>query len=368
MANIKQVITQNNESVLLNFDVISSFINKEDLGLLVDAMNKEVGKRKLAKEEIEQLQALMNVDALEAAKWKKTADVLKYISVFAIAEDNPEVMRKITEVLLGILGLNFPIANTVQGVLAKVPDRLFSALIQIGGLPSPNYLIYRGVNLVATKKIEKAKIQNEYDICTSEARTTLFIVCKNKLLSTEMNKLIESEDDLDDGTIVGTKDGAVHTIIWNESAWEAFHDKLTSEDRVLIIGKIKNTRPLTSEQIRFEKFGVKYGWHNNIATIEADPKALHTENNYREFLSVIDSLQIPEKLKKSVKFKLDWLAVGKLAIFPPLLLGDIFREGTEVKKQQLLFGLYSLYLQDLDVFLDMEYQEESKDMSAQINP
>ena len=249
------------------------------------------------------------------------------------------------------MGLFYPIANTAQGLLTKVPEQIFSVLIKIGGFATPEYLIYQGVNMIANKKAEKAKAQAEYDANAYENIVTLIVVCKNKLLSTEMNKLINLKDDLDDETIVGTKDGTVHTIIWNESAWKAFRDKLTSNEKVLIIGKIKNTMPLTLEQIRFEKFGVKYGWDKNIATIEADSKVLSKTDKYKEFLSSLNSLQVSEKLKKDVKFKFDWVTAGKLAIFPPALIGDILREDTEITKQQLLFGLYNFYMQDLAEFL-----------------
>lgn len=352
MTATNQDISNSNGSVLLNIEKISQSVELEDVQSLVEVIDKEIGDRKLDKEEIEQLQTIMSVDAVEAVKWKNVADVLKYISIFAIAENNPEALKKITEVLLGIVGLFYPIANTAQGLLAKVPNRLFSLLIKIGGFASPDYLIYRGVNMIATKKSEKAKAQAEYDASTYSNMVTLIIVCKNKLLSSEMNKLITAEDDLGDEMIVGTKDGTVHAIIWNESAWEAFRDKLTSNDKVLIIGKIKNSMPLTLEQVRFEGFGVKYGWNNNIATIEAEPKFLSKATIYNDLLSTLNSLQISDKLKKNAKFKFDWVAAGKLAIFPPLLIGDILRENTAVREQQLLFGLYKFYMQDLNEFLN----------------
>lgn len=340
------------ESVLLNVEKISQSIGQDDVQTLVSVIDTEIGNRKLEKEEIEQLQEIMSVDALESAKWKSVADVLKYISVFALAESHPEQMKKITETLLGIVGIFYPIANTAQGVLAKVPDRVFSSLIKIGGLASPEYLIYQGINMVAKKKLEKAKAQANCNVGADDTMTTLIIVCKNKLLSSEMSRLINSEDDLDEETVIGTKDGTVHTIVWNESAWEAFRDKLSGSEKILIIGKVKNAVPLSAEQVRFEKFGVKYGWDNNIATIEATPSVLKKASNYKEFLSAMSALPLSERLKKNAKFKFDWVTAGKLAFFPPLLLADLLREDTEVRKQQLLFGLYTLYMQDLSTFLD----------------
>ena len=86
--------------------------------------------------------------------------------------------------------------------------------------------------------------------------------------------------------------------------------------------------------------------------IDADPKVLSKTKEYKEFLSAINELEISDKLKKNAKFKFDWVTAGKLAIFPPLLIGDILHEGTAVKEQQLLFGLFNLYMQDLAEFLN----------------
>ena len=349
---VKQEIAKNNNSVLLKLENISQSIAPEDIETLSCAIDNEIGNRKLNKEEIEQLQSLMSVDALEASTWKNVADVLKYFSIFAIAENNPEAIKKISNALLTIIGTFYPAAGIAGGLLANVPDRLFSVLIKIGGFASPEYLLYRGINRIASGKAEKAKAQAEDDPDTYENMTTLIIVCKDNTLSTEMSRLIEKEDDVDEDTIVGTKDGTVHTIIWNEPAWQAFRDKLSGDEKILIIGKVKNTTPLNADQIRFEKYGVKYGWSQNIATIEADPKLLSRAKVYKEFLSAINDMQVSEKAKKNAKVKFDWLTAGKLAVFPPLLIGDLLYEDTAVKKQQLVFGLYSLYMQDLDKFLN----------------
>ena len=306
MAEKSQEIAKNNQSVLLKLENISQSITPEDIGTLSNVIDNEIGNRKLNKDEIEQLQSIMSVDALEAAKWKNVADVLKYFSIFAIAENNPEAIRKISNTLLSIIGTAYPAASIAGGLLANVPDHLFSVLIKIGGIASPEYLIYKGINKIASGKTEKAKAKAEDDPSTHENMSTLIIVCKDNALSAEMNKLIEKEDDVDENTVVGTKDGTVHTIIWNEPAWLSFRDKLTGNEKVLIIGKVKNTLPLISENIRFEKYGVKYGWNNNIAMIEADPKYLSRAKVYKDFLSEVKTLEISEKAKKNAKVKFDW--------------------------------------------------------------
>ncbi|MBE6968412.1 MAG: hypothetical protein E7444_08280 [Ruminococcaceae bacterium] len=354
MSNINESKVTKGKTLLFNINQVSQNINPDDFQAVVSILDKELGSRKLAKEEIEQLQAIMTVDALEGAKWKKVSDVLKYISLFAIAENNPEATKKFSEVVLGIIGIFYPIANTAQGLLAKVPDKLFTILIRIGGLASPEYLLYRGASFIANQKVKNAKELAESEAAADEGISSLIVVCKDKFFSEEMNRLINLKDDLDDETVVGTKDGAVHTIIWNEAAWDAYRDRLDSRDRVLIIGRIKNTVQLGSDQIRFDKYGVKYGWNNNIAWIDADPKVLNADHDYNAFLTAINALQGSEEQKKSAKTKFDLITVGKRVLFPPLILGDILRKDVEVRKQQLLYGLYNLYIQDLTEFLKPE--------------
>ena len=92
--NKKKNDANSNGTILLNIEKVSRSVEQEDIQTLVDVIGKEVGNHKLNKEEIEQLQAIMSIDALESAKWKNVADVLKYISIFAIAENNPEAMKK----------------------------------------------------------------------------------------------------------------------------------------------------------------------------------------------------------------------------------------------------------------------------------
>lgn len=354
MSLTKQLKSNGGESILLNIDEILQSVEKDGITSLANVINEEIGSRKLSKEEIVQLQEIMSVDALEGAKWKNVADVLKYISVFAVAESHPEDVKKIMGVLLTIIGMIYPAANSANGILAKVPDKVFVALTKIGGLATPEYLIYKGINVIAKKKMEKAKGQVELDTNVQDEVATLIVVCRNKLLSAEVIKIIEAKDDIDNETIVGVKDGTVQTILWNEAAWETFHKKLSGTEKVLIIDNIKHTESLTAQQIRFEKFGVRYGWNGNVARIEANPKVLKEVEDYQEFLAAMETFEISEKLKKNVKLKFDWKTAGKLAVFPPLLIVDFLNEEIEVKKQQLVFGLYNFYMQELAEFLKQE--------------
>lgn len=354
MATVTSKNSNKNETIFIAIKEDFKTATKENVDAIANIINKEIGEHKLNKEEKKQLQEIMNVEALEALKWQNIADVLNYLNIFSIAENNPKSIKKIIQILLDIVGIFYPVAKAAGYILASVPEKLFSALIKIGGFASPEYMLYRGAKMIADRKSEKARAKAEIDMNDCENMVNLIIVCKSSFLSEEMSKLIDTDNVIEGNTVVGTKDRTIHTTIWNQAAWEAYHNNLTNNDKVLIIGKIKNITPLKSEQIRFNKFGVKYGWNNNIVMVEADPKCLKNAEDYNDFLSAINDLQISEKFKENVKLKFDWGVVTKLALFPPLLIGDSVHENLAVREQQLLFGLSQLYIQDLSEFLTSE--------------
>lgn len=49
--------------------------------------------------------------------------------------------------------------------------------------------------------------------------TTLIVVYKDELLVNQLRKLIETKDDSNENTVVGTKDGSVQIVAWTEKIW-----------------------------------------------------------------------------------------------------------------------------------------------------
>ena len=62
---------------------------------------------------------------------------------------------------------------------------------------------------------------------------------------------------------------------------------------------IKNTDQLIPIlDVKFDKYGVMYGWAGNQAVLTCDPKKLGSDE-YQEFLKDIENLDIPEAIKKA---------------------------------------------------------------------
>lgn len=355
MAVTKNQIDSKGKSLVFSVDGIIKNINSGNIGELFEMFKNHVGDYKLDAEEKEQLKTIMNADALEAAKWKTVSDIFNnFISPAALMAEHPEKAKKIASIVLNKLAFIHPACAIAGNSILKVPDEIANPLLKVGALLAPDYLIYFGLSKIADKKVDKATRTAESESNVDQNLTKLIIVSKSKLLSSEIDKLINTKDDIDEENQVGTKDGTIHTIIWNEAAWDAFRQDLPENVKVLLIGNIKDSPNITFRETKFEEFGVKYGWVNNIAKIQADPSFLSKKSTYNDFLSALKKFQMPKKAKNNAKFKFDLFTVGKLAIFPPILLADAFLERGKLTEQQLLFGLHNIYLNDLSTFLNEE--------------
>ena len=226
---------------------------------------------------------------------------------------------------------------------------------------------------------------------------TLIVVFKDEMLLNQIRKLVETKDDTDEG-IVGTKDGSIKIISWNEKMWLGQKKMGNINNKVLFIDDIKETDQLIPLiEVKFEKHGVMYGWAGNQAVITCDPKKL-TEEEYQEFLNEIKKLDIPDEIKNAnknpenddlakqdAKGNLDNSANEKeeadnkddsTNIFSNLrnvaevgaeLFGDAFdiasknvegivksitRDKTAMRRQLLFYGIINLYYDDLETFMN----------------
>ena len=69
---------------------------------------------------------------------------------------------------------------------------------------------------------------------------SLIVVYKDELLLNQLRKLVETNDDTEDG-VVGVKDGSVKIVSWNEKMWLGQKKNGTINTKVLFIGDIKET-------------------------------------------------------------------------------------------------------------------------------
>ncbi len=108
----------------------------------------------------------------------------------------------------------------------------------------------------------------------------LIIVANDEYLkyATYLQGLISSIDD-EEGGQVGTKDGAVSAVIWDEEHHKANSKSLTSSNSVVLFGDSDYVRKNCSEiDTKFSRFGMSYGWLGNHANLRVADDALNKDN------------------------------------------------------------------------------------------
>lgn len=108
----------------------------------------------------------------------------------------------------------------------------------------------------------------------------LIIVANEEHLkyATYLQGLISSVDD-EEGKQIGTKDGAVSAVIWDEEHHKANSKSLTSGNSVLFFGDSDYVKNNCSEiNTEFSQFGMTYGWLGNHANLRVSSYALNKDN------------------------------------------------------------------------------------------
>lgn len=134
---------------------------------------------------------------------------------------------------------------------------------------------------------------------------TLIVVYKDELILNQLKKLVETnDDDKETGTIVGTEDGSITIVAWDEKMWLSQKKAGTVEDKVLFIGNIKGTDKLEPViDYKFDKWGIKYGWAGKQALILVDEYAVGKKEDYEAFLAEFKKQTLPEKKKEKTPVK-----------------------------------------------------------------
>ena len=196
--------------------------------------------------------------------------------------------------------------------------------------------------------------------------TTLIVVYKDELLVNQLKKLVETKDDADEETAVGTKDGSVNIVSWSEKVWLEQKKAGNINNKVLFLGDIKGTDKLTPIlDIQFDEYGVKYGWAGSQAAVFVDPKAISKKEDYAAFLEKLNALPVPEKLKAKVEMVATPAkvatgtgiaaalgAVGALGAGAVMFAKDVFTNKKAVKQQMLFYGIINLYNNHLEQFVN----------------
>lgn len=195
---------------------------------------------------------------------------------------------------------------------------------------------------------------------------TLIVVYKDELLVNQLKKLIETKDDGNEKSVVGTTDGSVQIVAWTEKVWLEQKKTGNITAKVLFIGDIKGTDKLVPViDVKFDQYGVKYGWAGNQAVLIANPKEMKTREDYASFIADLGLLPAPISVKAAIKATENHKITvkkedGKLNVkgmFSAISANvadtakDTFSNRKSLVQQLLIYGVFNLYNKDLEAFI-----------------
>lgn len=221
---------------------------------------------------------------------------------------------------------------------------------------------------------------------------TLIVVYKDEMLVNQLKKMVETNDDKGEDQVVGTKDGSINIVSWSEKVWLANKRAGNIKDKVLFLGDIKGTDKLIPViDVKFDEFGVRFGWAGNQAVLYADVKTLANREDYENFVNAIKGYLVPDMVKEPQKLKVikdnteedsnsdsgnpkvetdkknkpaivqkakkviatGTEAVGKAGSLMAVKAEDALRDKNAVRQQMLFYGVVNLYHDGLEAFMNM---------------
>ncbi|BBK61514.1 hypothetical protein A9CBEGH2_04540 [Amedibacterium intestinale] len=218
---------------------------------------------------------------------------------------------------------------------------------------------------------------------------TLIVVYKDEMVVNQLKKMVETHDDKEEG-IIGTRDDSVNVVAWTEKVWLNNKKAGNITDKVLFLGDISGTDKLIPVlDIKFNQFGVQYGWAGNQAVLFVDSKEMHDKDIYLDFIEQLSKLSVPDMIKEPIntryangeqestpneteddenknsrkkinkflgnaKNTLDKgvKALDKVRVNVASKTEDLLRDKKKVTRQQLFYGVVNLYNNDLDNFMN----------------
>lgn len=151
---------------------------------------------------------------------------------------------------------------------------------------------------------------------TNPTPKTLIVVYKDEMLLNQLKKMVESNDDVDIEKAVGATGNPINIVAWSEKVWLGNKKAGNINSKVLFLGEISGSDKLIPViDIKYDEYGVKFGWAGNQAILYAEPKELASNEKYLEFAHELVKEPVPEMIKhpKSIRIKDEEKAVEAAA-------------------------------------------------------
>ena len=192
-----------------------------------EAFKLDLERKKCLREELKLKDVDMN-------GWQTAADVIRHFDASELVMKHPQVAK---DTLCSMLS-SFPPTMIVGGLLRAVPDETLSNILGFSLKATPdhlvNMLVAHRANIVAARNAAFAEGDR-----TEPGKRNLAFVTKDELLFQQLKKLVESNDDESDEVVIGTKDGTVRLVRWEEQKWLYRSKTDTVDSKVIVVGDCK---------------------------------------------------------------------------------------------------------------------------------
>ena len=154
--------------------------------------------------------------------------------------------------------------------------------------------------------------------------TKLIIVCDESTVgyANYLRQLVSANDDEED-VIIGTKDGAIKVSVWLEKHYLDNMSTISSNEHVLFIGENQASKnEISSMNIKFDKYGMKYGWLGKRGMMLIS-KTIDNPEDYNEFIELCRNYKTEFELiefKKSLPEQAIDVAVSAMGDIPDIML------------------------------------------------
>lgn len=157
-------------------------------------------------------------------------------------------------------------------------------------------------------------------------------------------------------------DSRMHVILLTGDQWQIGHDSVPPDEKVMFIGREGFAHEsLKNVPIRYQRFGISYGWTGNRAVLRANPYGFKSYKEYKVFLKLLEREELTAHMNRGKDLDMkQMLAMAAVAVFVPFgsvlvggkLLKDWFSHTDAVRLQQYVYGVLLFYKHDLSLFMN----------------
>ena len=321
-------------------------MNPEGVQTILGVFAKETEEFKLDRERRRFLREELQLRDEELNSWQTAADVVKHFDSSELVRKHPQAAKN---TLITVLSM-FPPTLIVAGLCAAVPDETLSGILGFSLQATPDHLLNMLVSHQANVTAARNAAYAEADRVEAGKRNLVFVT-KDDLLYQQLKKLVETDDD--EEIVIGTEDGTVRLIRWEEKKWTYRSKTDTVDTKAIVIGDCKDAKNgIQLMDVKFDQYGIRYGWRGNCAYVDADLRRIRAKGVYEAFLEELNAMPAPAVIKEDKKLRLNWKTGLKTMLATPLMAKDLYDDNYAVKRQMYFFGIIHFYYHHMEEFLN----------------